>query len=275
MTSQTSSTPNYTMGFSPEIMAIIRRFTAANHAAYLLPYIRPGMRVLDFGCGPGTISVSLAAAAAPAEMHGIDMEESQVELARAVAQAENLDNALFQVGDVTDLPFEDEYFDVAHCHNVLMHVPDTMAALNEVKRVLKPGGIIGCSEMICESSFTYPDYGVLRRAWDIFEELLSNDDGHPQMGKAMKTRIMDAGFENLTMNAMFDVFNTPAEIEFIYTAIGQWFLAPEITQRAIDYGVATPGLIRNITASYERWREDPNALLAVAYGEAVANKPLP
>ena len=274
MTHETSSTPDYTMGFSPGLMAVIRRFTAANHAGYLLPYIRPGMRVLDFGCGPGTISVGLAAAAAPGEMHGIDMEESQIELARAVAQAENQDNAFFQVGDVTSLPFEDEYFDVAHCHNVLMHIPDTMAALNEVKRVLKPGGIIGCSEMICESSFTYPDYGVLRRAWDMFEELLSTDDGHPQMGRAMKSRIMDTGFENLTMSAMFDVFNTPAEIEFIYTAINQWFLAPEITQRAIDYGVATSGLIQNITRAYERWRQDSNALLAVAYGEAIANKPL-
>ena len=108
----------------------------------------------------------------------------------------------------------------------------------------------------------------------MFEELLSTDDGHPQMGRAMKSRIMDTGFENLTMSAMFDVFNTPAEIEFIYTAINQWFLAPEITQRAIDYGVATPGLIQNITRAYERWRQDSNALLAVAYGEAIANKPL-
>ena len=60
------------------------------------------------------------------------------------------------VGDVTDLPFDDDSFDVAHCHAVLMHVPDTPAVLAEVKRVLKPGGIIASREAIISSSFSTP-----------------------------------------------------------------------------------------------------------------------
>ena len=79
-------------------------------------------------------------AAAPGELHGIDMEASQIEMARSVAAAGGHDNAFFRTGDATDLPFEDASFDVAHCHAVLMHVPDTQAVLTEVKRVLKPGG---------------------------------------------------------------------------------------------------------------------------------------
>ena len=50
---ETSSTPDYTMGFSEEILESLRRYTAENNAAYLLPYLKPGLRVLDFGCGPG------------------------------------------------------------------------------------------------------------------------------------------------------------------------------------------------------------------------------
>ena len=181
-----SSTPDYTMGFSDEMLESLRRFTAENSAAHLLPHLRPGLRVLDFGCGPGTISLGLAKAAAPGELHGVDMEESQIELARQVAAANGLDNAIFHVGDVADLPFEDGFFDVAHGHNVLMHIPDTAAALAEVKRVLKPGGILSCREMICASSFTQPDFGVIRKSWDMFEDLLAADDGHPQMGKELK-----------------------------------------------------------------------------------------
>ena len=79
----------------------------------------------------GTISVGLADAVDPGELHGIDMEESQIDLARAAAKAGGHDNATFHVGDATDLPFEYDYFDVAHCHAVLMHVPDTEAALAE------------------------------------------------------------------------------------------------------------------------------------------------
>ena len=53
-------------------------------------------------------------------------------MARAIAQERRQENTIFHLGDVTALPFEDGFFDVAHCHNVLMHVPDTQAVLTSV-----------------------------------------------------------------------------------------------------------------------------------------------
>ncbi len=274
MTDPRSATPDYTMGFSEEFLQSLRRYTAQASAAYLLPYLRPGLRALDFGCGPGTISVGLAKAVAPGELHGVDMEESQIELARTVVEAGLQDNAFFHVADVTDLPFEDDFFDVAHCHNVLLHVPDTSAVLTEVKRVLKPGGIIGCREMICASSFTHPDFGVIRKAWDMMEDLLVADDGHPQMGKELKGHILDAGFANPRITASFDVYGTPEDVRFIYGLADLWFLSPEITEAAIKYGAATEELCKAIGVAYDRWRDHPGAICGVAFGEAVANKPL-
>ncbi len=274
MTQETWATPDYTMGFSEEFLQSLRRYTAEASAAYLLPQLRPGLRILDFGCGPGTISVGLAKAVAPGELHGVDMEESQIELARAVAKAGGQDNATFHVGDVTDLPFEDGFFDVAHCHNVLMHVPDTSAVLAEVKRVLKPGGIIGCREMISASSFTHPDFGVVRKAWDMFEDLLAADDGHPQMGREMKDHIVNAGFDNIRVTATFDIYSTPADIVFIHGLADMWFLSPEITEAAIKYGAATEELCNAIRVAYDKWKDHPGAVCGVAFGEAVANKPL-
>ena len=67
--------------------------------------------MLDFGCGPGTITVGLAAAVQPSEVHGVDMEASQIEMARS---AGGHDNVTFHVSNVDELPFEDDYFDVAH-----------------------------------------------------------------------------------------------------------------------------------------------------------------
>ena len=266
-------TPDYTMGFGEEILESYRRYTAASSAAYLLPHLRPGQRVLDFGCGPGTISAGLASAVAPGELHGVDMEESQIDLARAVASANALDNAIFHVGDVTDLTFEDDFFDVAHCHSVLMHVPDTAAVLAEVKRVLKPGGIIGCREMISGSSFTEPDFGVIRQAWDMFEDLLAADDGHPQMGRELAAHLLEAGFTNIRVSASIDTYSTPADVAFIYGVADQWFLAPEITEAAIKYGAATEELCRSIATAYERWSNAPGAVCGVAFGEGVAGKP--
>ena len=107
---------SYTMGYSEEFRQMLNRRSAESHAVHLMPLLEPGMRVLDFGCGPGTISVGLARAVDPGEVHGIDIEESQINLARAAAEAGGHRNATFHVGDVTDLPFDDHSFDVAHCH---------------------------------------------------------------------------------------------------------------------------------------------------------------
>ena len=274
MTHQESGTPDYTMGFSEELLDAYRRQTAEANAAYLLPYLRPGLRVLDFGCGLGTISAGLAKAVAPGELHGIDVEESQIDLARSVAKANGIDNATFHVGDVTEMPFEDGFFDVAHCHNVLMHVPDTAAVLAEVKRVLKPGGIIGCREMISESSFTQPDFGVIGKSWEMFVDLLTADDAHPRMGRELKGRMLEAGFTNVQVTASFDIYNTPADILFIYNLAQKWFLSPEIVEAAIKYGASTRELCDAISVAYDEWKVHPGAICAIAFGEAIAGNPL-
>ena len=72
---------SYTMGYSDEFRQLLDRRSAQTHAALLLPHLESGQQVLDFGCGPGTISVGLARAVEPGDLHGIDMEESQIELA--------------------------------------------------------------------------------------------------------------------------------------------------------------------------------------------------
>ena len=92
--------PTYTMGYSDEFRQLLDRRSAETHAAYLLPRLEPGMRVLDFGCGPGTITVGLAKLVEPGEVHGLDMEESQIEIARAAAADGGHDNAAFHVGNV-------------------------------------------------------------------------------------------------------------------------------------------------------------------------------
>ena len=272
MTQQTSS--DYALeGFSEGVLETSKRYTAQSNARHLLPHLRPGQRVLDFGCGPGTISVGLAKAVDPGELHGVDVKESQVDIARTVARSQGHRNAVFHVGDVTDLPFDDGFFDVAHGHDILMRVPDTAAALAEVKRVLKPGGIIGCREMICRSHFMQPDFGVMRRSWDIFEDVLAVDGGHPQMGKELKARLGEAGFANAQITASVDIYNTPSEIEFIRMNDQEWHLSREITDKAIKYGASTPELIDRIEAAYERWKDHPGAVYGVAFGEAVAGKP--
>ena len=273
MIAQASATPDYTSGFSEPYIRYLTRRTAETNAAYLLPYLRPGLRVLDFGCGPGSISVGLAKAVEPGEMHGVDMEETQIELARSVAEASGCENAIFHVADATSLPFEDGFFDVAHCHSVLSYIPDTRAALSEAKRVLKPGGVIGCREFISDSSFIYPSFGILQNTWRIFEDLLAADDGHPDMGKEMKGYMQEAGFTDIQATASFDVYSAPEDLAFVYDFFKQWFLSPEITEAAIKYAASTQELRDSMNIAFDEWKGHSEAMVALATGEVIARKP--
>ena len=270
----TPGTPDYAIGFSDEQVEHLIQRNTVKSAAYLLPHLKPGQRVLDLGCGPGSISVGLAPAVAPGgELHCVDMAESQVELARALADSQGLDNLSFHVADVTNLPFEDGYFDVAHGHDVLMYVPDTAGVLAEVKRVLKPGGIIACREIISDSCFMHPGSGVMMRGWDIYGELLVDDGGHPQIGKELKARLGEAGFVNAKITGSVDTYNTPADIDLIHRLSVKWFLSPEIIEGSIKFGASTRELAGRIAEAYEVWRNEPGAISGVAFGEAIANKP--
>ena len=264
---------SYTMGYSDEFRQMLDRRSAETHATHLLPHLEPGHRVLDFGCGPGTISVGLASAVEPGELHGIDMEESQIELASAAARAGGHDNAAFHVADVTALPFDDGYFDAAHCHAVLMHVPDTQAALAEVKRVLKPGGIIASREVIVASSFLEPGADETQPAWDTFANLVSANGGHPNMGRELRNAFLEAGFSDIRATGSFDFFGTTEDVFFLHGFIMDWFYKPEVIGAATQLGLATQEQFDEWEQGLEEWKSHPGAVGALAFGEAIASKP--
>ena len=273
MADQSPETSNYTMGYSDDFRQLLNRRSAATHAAYLLPRLKPGFKLLDFGCGPGTISVGLADAVAPGELHGIDMEESQIELARAAARAGGHDNATFHVGNVTELPFDDNTFDVAHCHAVLMHVPDTRGALAEVKRVLKPGGIIASREVIVASSFLEPQPPEIRDAWGVFAGLVQGNGGHPQFGRELKAALIEAGFSEINASASFDSFSSGEDVTFLHGFISEWFFSPQVLAALAHFGLATQEEIETWRRLLDEWRELPSACGGLAFGEAIAVKP--
>jgi ubiquinone/menaquinone biosynthesis C-methylase UbiE len=110
-----------------------------------LEYIRDGDRVLDVGCGLG-VALRVYASARSIEAHGIDYAENMVEGAkRRLAETAAGLNIEFQQASVTELPYADASFDVVTSHRCLMALLDwdrQKAALDELHRVLKPGGIL-------------------------------------------------------------------------------------------------------------------------------------
>jgi len=96
-----------------------------------------GLRVLEIGCGIGTDGAQFAKAGA--DYTGSDLTDAAVELARKRFELSGL-RGRFSVADAETLDFADNSFDLVYSHGVLHHTPDTQQAVNEIHRVLKPGG---------------------------------------------------------------------------------------------------------------------------------------
>ena len=101
------------------------RRTAEANARFFLPILRPGMRLLDCGCGPGAISVGLATAIAPGQLVGIDLDGEHIEQARRLAEELGVSSARFEIGNVGQIPYADQSFDAVFCHAVLEHLEQT------------------------------------------------------------------------------------------------------------------------------------------------------
>ena len=126
--------------FVPDVMR--GELVEAEHRAryWWIGALVEGRRVLDAGCGIGYGSTTLAESGA-AEVVGIDIAESVVEAARAREAA----GVRFEVGDVRKLRFEDASFDAVVAFEVIEHVAEHEAALDEFARVLRPAGIVAVS----------------------------------------------------------------------------------------------------------------------------------
>src|SRR5215813_525364 len=125
----------YTPGHSGAVSDFMARRTLATHGAFFVPHLRPGLRLLDCGCGPGSITLGLAAHVDPGEVVGIDFAPDQIARARQAAAREGRRNVRFEAANVYSLPFENGRFERVFSHALFEHLADPQKALRELHRV--------------------------------------------------------------------------------------------------------------------------------------------
>ena len=107
-----------------------------------------GMRVVEIGCGSGNIACWVAEQVGPSgSVVGIDNSAEQVAQARRQAKTRGLSNIEFQVADAYSPRLPEGSFDVAYCRLVLMHLAEPRRALEQMRRLVRPGGRVVCEEM--------------------------------------------------------------------------------------------------------------------------------
>ncbi|MFD5062127.1 MULTISPECIES: class I SAM-dependent methyltransferase [unclassified Streptomyces] len=259
----------YTHGHHESVLRSHRWRTAANSAAYLIGELRPGMAVLDVGCGPGTITADLAALVAPGRVTAVDTNREILDQAAEVAAERGLDDVEFATADVHDLDFPDDSFDVVHAHQVLQHVGDPVQALREMRRVCRPGGIVAARDSDYAAMTWYPEVPVLDAWLELYRRVARANGGEPDAGRRLLSWARQAGFTDITPSAAAWCFATPENRVWWSGLWADRTVGSAYAKLAVDGGHATTEQLTDIAAAWRTWGEQDDAWFMVPHGEVL------
>lgn len=255
----------YTHGHHDSVLRSHRWRTVQNSAAYLLPHLRPGQDLLDVGCGPGTITAGLAAAVAPGRVVAVDRSPDVLAEAQQAAPAAEL-----RVGDVYALDLDDDSFDVSHAHQVLQHVTDPVAALVEMRRVTRPGGLVAARDADYATFTWWPEVPGLREWLDLYHAVARSNDAEPDAGRRLLAWSHAAGLAEVSATASVWCFATPADRQWWSRSWAERATSSDFGLQAIDRGLAGRDDLRRIADAWREWGAHPDGWLSVVHGEVLA-----
>lgn len=259
----------YTHGHHESVLRAHSRRTAANSAGYLLPHLSPGQRLLDVGCGPGTITVDLAERVAPGEVVAIDLVPEVLDGARRLA-AERGASVRFQPGDVYALDFADGAFDVVHAHQVLQHLTDPVAALREMRRVARPGGVVAARDGDYGAFTWYPESPGLERWRDLYHQVTAANGAEANAGRRLLSWARRAGFDQVVAGAGVWSCATPEDRAWWSGTWADRAIHSDFARQALDYGLATEDDLHALSEAWVEWGAADDGWFAVLHGEIIA-----
>lgn len=256
----------YTHGHHESVLRSHSWRTAENSAAYLLPSLRPGMSLLDVGCGPGTITVDLARRLAPGRVLGIDSSAEVIERASTHATDQRV-SVEFAVADLYHPDIQPDSFDVVHTHQVLQHVPDPVAALRQMRRLCRPGGIVAARDADYAGMFWYPRLPELDRWLQVYRDVARGNGGEPDAARHLLAWAHSAGFVDVAVTSSVWYYATPADREWWGGMWADRIVQSSIADQAVERGLAARDDLQAISNAWRRWAADPDAYFAIVNGE--------
>ena len=260
----------YTHGHHESVLRSHTWRTAQNSAGYLLPHLRPGLAVLDVGCGPGTITLDLARLVAPAPVLGIDRAEDVLLPPRAQAAVDGLENVTFGVGDVYALDMPDDSIDVVHAHQVLQHLSDPVAALREMRRVCRPGGVVAARDADYAAMTWFPADPRLDRWMAVYSGVTRSNAAEPDAGRQLRSWALAAGFAEVCSSASTWCFSSLEERRWWAGLWADRVRRSALAEQAVDRGLATRDELDDLAAGWADWAERDDGWFAVLHGEVLA-----
>jgi len=263
---------SYVHGHAPPVVAAHGRRTAEDCAGYLLEVVEPGDRILDVGCGPGSISIGLARAVGDGHVIGMEVAAEVLVDARALAQGEGVANVEFVEGSVYELDFDDHSFDAVHAHQVLQHLSDPVAALVEMARVVRPGGWIAVRDADYRAMFHHPETPALLRWHEIYDAIARSTGGEPDAGRLLPGWFGEAGLSDLSVSGALWTFATHEGRTSWGDSWAQRVLESNFAEVALKAGFSTHDELEGIAEGWRRWARTEGATFAVPHVQVLARR---
>ena len=259
----------YTHGHHESVLRSHRWRTVANSAGYLVDHLTGSEHLLDVGSGPGTLTVDLARHVAA--VTALETGAEELELSRREAAEQAQDNVDFLVGDVTALTeIADDTFDVVHAHQVLQHLTDPVAALREMARVTRPGGLVAVRDVDYATFTWYPLDPVLDRWLEVYHQLARSNGAEPDAGRRLLAWAHEAGLTDLTPTASSWCFATPEDRAWWGGMWADRVLQSRFADQAYAEGASTPEELEAISRAWLAWAEHPDGWMTQTHGELLA-----
>ena len=243
---------------------------AKDWVGFFLPHLKSGDSLLDCGCGVGSITLDLAELVAPGKVIGVDMDEGQLEIARASAKERGLTNVTFEQGNIYQLRFESGRFDAVLAHTLLYHLSDPLSALKALRKMLKPGGIAAVSDDDFDTLTFSPDHPFAKRITDIWRNVVLFNGGNPFYSRNLRGLMLEAGFTRTEGFAVAaEHYGRLEETRRMARVMHHQFHDPALENLVVSQGWATKDEIVEILAWLAEWGERPDAFMAIMYCAAL------
>ena len=263
----------YTHGHHESVLRSHSWRTAQNSAGYLLDYLKAGQTLLDVGCGPGTVTLDLADRVSPGCVTGIDREASVIDQAEELRNRRGTTNVSFLIGDVYSMEFADASFDVVHAHQLLQHLTNPIAALQEMYRVLRPEGIVAVRDGDYGTFAWAPADQRLDRWLEIYRQITKHNGAEANAGRYLPGWVQAAGFSDGRVTSSSWTFADPNSRNWWGAMWADRVRLSSYGDQAIQYGLADRGELDAIGDAWRGWAAQPDGVFVTLSVEVVARRP--
>jgi SAM-dependent methyltransferase len=230
-------------------------YSATGRTVLLKAGLKRGMNVADFGCGIGAVTRMLAEmVGSSGSVTGIDANEGQLVQAGNLCESAGLTNVLLWKADACATRLPSESFDLVYCRFLLIHLPDPDACLREMRRVLKPGGIIVVEDGDLSSAGSVPPTALNAFA-DLFTRLGPTRGVDYLLGRNLYHMVMRAGFADAEIE-----IHQPAFSRGENRALLKWSIE-EAGQGCVDAGLITRTQLDRTLVDMQIAMDDPSVLV--------------